>query len=252
MDFDFRLLQRCWWDLHLSGVLRSVEWQSFTNVSGQRICPVFKGKMVLIHCCETSVKVYHSTLHNSPHERRSEYRLVQNLPTSPAFKTSISHQSGLPKACIMVTAWKESGYVTGNCNKGSLVASCVWVAATNNVQLVWVHHSGYLIFFLWCNSPYWARASSFLMLRSSDQPDAETSTWQHTTLTTSIPQAGFKSAIPAIERPDPCLRRCGGDHIYCFKISNDTCHTIISSIWTESFHFYCCRHMCNIIQQESW
>jgi len=34
---------------------------------------------------------------------------------------------------------------------------------------------------------------------TSDQPDAETSTWQHTTLTTDIqtcPPAGFEHAIP--------------------------------------------------------
>jgi len=38
----------------------------------------------------------------------------------------------------------------------------------------------------------------------SDQLDAETSTWQHTTLTTdryTIPQTGFEPAIPKSEPP---------------------------------------------------
>jgi hypothetical protein len=38
---------------------------------------------------------------------------------------------------------------------------------------------------------------------TSDQPDAETSTWQHTTLTreTSMTPAGYEPAISASERP---------------------------------------------------
>jgi hypothetical protein len=44
---------------------------------------------------------------------------------------------------------------------------------------------------------------SVRLLWTGDQPDAETSTWQHTTLTrnTSMPQAGFEPAIPASQRP---------------------------------------------------
>jgi len=38
------------------------------------------------------------------------------------------------------------------------------------------------------------------LLWTSDQPDAETSTWQHTTLTHSSP-AGFEPTIPAREQP---------------------------------------------------
>jgi hypothetical protein len=38
--------------------------------------------------------------------------------------------------------------------------------------------------------------------RTSDQPDAEVSTWQHTTLKqTPMSSAGFKTTIPASERP---------------------------------------------------
>ena len=42
------------------------------------------------------------------------------------------------------------------------------------------------------------------LLRMSDQPDAETATWRHTTLTTDrhpCPPAGFQPAFPASERP---------------------------------------------------
>ena len=42
------------------------------------------------------------------------------------------------------------------------------------------------------------------LLWTSDQPDAETSTWQHTTLTKEglpFPPAGFEPAIPSSERP---------------------------------------------------
>jgi hypothetical protein len=39
------------------------------------------------------------------------------------------------------------------------------------------------------------------LLWTSDQPGAETSTWQHTTLTTTMFLAGFKPTISAGERP---------------------------------------------------
>jgi hypothetical protein len=43
------------------------------------------------------------------------------------------------------------------------------------------------------------------LLWTSDEPDADTSTWQHTTLTrnrqTSMPPAGYKPTIPAREWP---------------------------------------------------
>jgi len=35
----------------------------------------------------------------------------------------------------------------------------------------------------------------------SDQPDAETPTWQHTQEQTCMPPAGFEPATPAIELP---------------------------------------------------
>jgi len=42
------------------------------------------------------------------------------------------------------------------------------------------------------------------VLWTSDEPDAETSTWQHTTITTDKsprPRAGFEPTFPARERP---------------------------------------------------
>ena len=58
--------------------------------------------------------------------------------------------------------------------------------------------------------PQWAKSSSLPqsdtphsvdILWTSDQPDAETSTWQHTTDKTSPSPAGFEPAIPISERP---------------------------------------------------
>jgi hypothetical protein len=39
------------------------------------------------------------------------------------------------------------------------------------------------------------------LLWTSDQPDAETSTWQNTTLTTDMSSPGFEPTIPVSERP---------------------------------------------------
>jgi hypothetical protein len=41
---DFRLAPRCKRDLWSSGMLRSVDWRSVTEVSGQTISHVFKGQ----------------------------------------------------------------------------------------------------------------------------------------------------------------------------------------------------------------
>ena len=80
------------------------------------------------------------------------------------------------------------------------------------IYSVWVHNE-YIIF--WLNSPQWGRASSFTrfldhtqwhttavgLLWVSDQLIAQTSTWQHTTLKTSILPVGFEPTIWAGERP---------------------------------------------------
>ena len=39
---DFRFPLRFWWDLRSSGILRTVVWWLFTDVSAQRIGPIFK------------------------------------------------------------------------------------------------------------------------------------------------------------------------------------------------------------------
>jgi hypothetical protein len=71
-------------------------------------------------------------------------------------------------------------------------------------------------FYSGATSPQWAKSPltglhdctqtphSVALLWTSDQPDAETSTWQHTTLTTDrhpCPPGGFEPTIPASDRP---------------------------------------------------
>jgi hypothetical protein len=43
--FFIWLPQQCNWNLRSSGILRSVDWYLFTNVSGQPIGPIFKGQV---------------------------------------------------------------------------------------------------------------------------------------------------------------------------------------------------------------
>ena len=64
----FRLPPRFWWDLRFYGILRSVEWWSFTDVSGQRVGPIFKGQEV-------------QGEKNTPEERRSQ-QCVFSLETT--------------------------------------------------------------------------------------------------------------------------------------------------------------------------
>jgi len=52
------------WNLRSSGILRSVEWQSLTDVSGQPV-------PWMIGCPETSMRNCHSALRDIPEERRS-------------------------------------------------------------------------------------------------------------------------------------------------------------------------------------
>ena len=63
------------WELRFSGLLRSEQWQLFTDVSGQRIGPVFRGQQYLAD--ETNrfsrnvCKNYHYSLRNNLEERGS-------------------------------------------------------------------------------------------------------------------------------------------------------------------------------------
>jgi hypothetical protein len=53
----------------------------FTDVLGQHIGPIIKGflKMGQMRCTETSVKDYHSTLHNIPKESGSHQHGGESL-----------------------------------------------------------------------------------------------------------------------------------------------------------------------------
>jgi len=72
---DLKLLQRCKWDPCSSGLLRSMCWFLFTDVSGEIIGPIFPlssleltarpSKMGPISCVETSVNNYQRTLRNN-------------------------------------------------------------------------------------------------------------------------------------------------------------------------------------------
>jgi len=44
---EFRLPAQCKWDMRCFGILRSVEWQFITDVSGQPIGVIFNGHPVL-------------------------------------------------------------------------------------------------------------------------------------------------------------------------------------------------------------
>ena len=63
-------------ELRSSGMLRNVEWQFHTDVSGQPVGPIFRGvsrpsQTAPIRCPKTSVHNCHSTLHCDPEERKS-------------------------------------------------------------------------------------------------------------------------------------------------------------------------------------
>jgi hypothetical protein len=73
-------LQR--WDLRSSGMLRSVDWQLVTDISGQLTGLIRKDQAELLdpwRVCytETSVTNYQSTVRNTPEQRRSPRRQLQ-------------------------------------------------------------------------------------------------------------------------------------------------------------------------------
>jgi len=79
--------QQWFWYLRYSGILCSLRWQILTDVSGQRIGPIFKGQENRFlervkksdfltaeegtHCPEASVSNCHLRLRNIPEDRRS-------------------------------------------------------------------------------------------------------------------------------------------------------------------------------------
>jgi len=87
--------QRWFWYLRYSGILRSLRWQIFTDVSGQRIGPNFKGQEIKFlervnksyfltaeegtDCSETLVNNCHLRLRNIPEKCRSHRRRCGRL-----------------------------------------------------------------------------------------------------------------------------------------------------------------------------
>jgi hypothetical protein len=90
---------------------------------------------------------------------------------------------------------------------------------------------------------------SVVLLCTSDQPDWQTSTWQHTTLTRAEihDTMGFKITVPAGERPqthalDRAVSRTG---CYCTVIStyiHTYVHTYIQAYMHAYIHTYIHKH----------
>jgi hypothetical protein len=79
-------------------MLRIVDWQLFTDVSGQPVGPIFKGQVVIRP--ETSVTNSQSTLRNISDERRC-----------------YSHRGEGLKACKNCRVLLHYLYTTSSCNK---------------------------------------------------------------------------------------------------------------------------------------
>jgi hypothetical protein len=78
-------------------MLRSVEWQSFTDISGQPLGPIFKEQEVTWRCDryvapETSVKDYHSTLRNIAEDGRS-HQLWHSLSSHGSFAFLLQNEN---------------------------------------------------------------------------------------------------------------------------------------------------------------
>jgi hypothetical protein len=72
------MLSALFWDIMLRRVV-------FTDVSGQLIGDIFTGP---IHCSETSVNNYHTTLRNIPEERRSHQHRGGSLKSNRCYLMS--------------------------------------------------------------------------------------------------------------------------------------------------------------------
>jgi hypothetical protein len=78
---DFRHPLQCKWDVRASGTLRAMSNNSVptfrdnTSISSSKVKKIFLNVLTLqlgpIDCPETSVQNYHSTLRNTPEERKS-------------------------------------------------------------------------------------------------------------------------------------------------------------------------------------
>ena len=119
---------------------------------------------------------------------------------------------------------------------------CTYSALCNIINLysqLYVYKNIHTIFLWYCSQrgprpPHsWASwithndaSQSVELLWTSDQPVAETSTWQHTTLTTNIyAPVGFEPTISAAERPQTYAldRAATGTGIYTSYVSKYTC-----------------------------
>lgn len=73
---DVRLPQRCQWDIRSCAMLRSIDWWSVTDVSGQHVGPIFKGPAVQEDCLTDRLSrnfaVYQSTSRDIRQERGSQ------------------------------------------------------------------------------------------------------------------------------------------------------------------------------------
>jgi len=95
-------------------------------------------------------------------------------------------------------------------------------------------------FLPWRNSPYWAKASSLLRIYdhtqfysslsvvpfwTSDQPDAEASTWRHTTFTTDRHPCPWRHSNPKFQQVRghtlaPWIARALGSAMLCLIFQN--------------------------------
>jgi hypothetical protein len=116
------------------------------------------------------------------------------------------------------------------------------------------------------NSPHWARASSLShsntthsvgLLWTRDQPNAQTSTWQHTTLATdrhSCPRNKFEPAIPACDRPrtHDLEFAATGNKQEIFLIINIVCNIIGTQLWSYISLFGVNKLMEIIFKRANW
>jgi hypothetical protein len=85
-------------DLPSSGILRRVEWQSFTDVSGQRIGPFEDGTDTLSR--KRLLEYYHSTLRNIPEEGRSHQHRGGNDLSLPSVSTYYADPCTTRATCL--------------------------------------------------------------------------------------------------------------------------------------------------------
>ena len=133
---------------------------------------------------ETSVRNDHSTQRNIPEERISQRVIYYNIR-------------------LKMRNWLYGSFLV---LAHQVQHSACWFTGYNWHCCYVVCWYDYELIFIWRDSPHWARSSSFTrfldhsndaqqsvgLLWTSDQLAAETSTWQHTTLTADIIHALYR------------------------------------------------------------